>query len=38
VLVADPARAADLLGWRAEMSGLETIIRTALAWHADHPG
>jgi UDP-arabinose 4-epimerase len=33
VLVADPTRAADLLGWRAEMSDLETIIRTALAWH-----
>jgi UDP-arabinose 4-epimerase len=33
-LVADPARAAQLLGWRAEMSDIETIIRTALAWHA----
>jgi UDP-arabinose 4-epimerase len=32
-LVADPTRAADLLGWRAEMSNLETIIQTALAWH-----
>jgi UDP-glucose-4-epimerase GalE len=36
-LVADPARAAELLGWRAEMSDLETIIRTALAWHAKQP-
>jgi UDP-arabinose 4-epimerase len=36
-LVADPARAADLLGWRAEMSDLETIIRTALAWHEKQP-
>jgi UDP-arabinose 4-epimerase len=32
-LVADPMRAADLLGWRAEMSDLKTIIETALAWH-----
>jgi UDP-arabinose 4-epimerase len=34
VLVADPGRVAGLLGWRAEMSNLETIIGTALAWHA----
>jgi UDP-arabinose 4-epimerase len=32
-LVADPTRAADLLGWHAEMSDLETIIRTAFVWH-----
>ena len=32
-LVADPSRAAELLGWRAELSDLETIMRTALAWH-----
>jgi UDP-arabinose 4-epimerase len=37
VLVADPTRAADLLGWRAEMSDLATIIRTALAWHQNQP-
>jgi UDP-arabinose 4-epimerase len=36
-LVADPARAVGLLGWRPEMSNLETIIRTALAWHAKQP-
>jgi UDP-arabinose 4-epimerase len=36
-LVADPARAAQLLGWHTEMSDLETIIRTALAWHAKQP-
>jgi UDP-glucose-4-epimerase GalE len=32
-LVADPSRAAELLGWRARASDLETILRTALAWH-----
>ncbi len=31
-LVADPSRAAELLGWRARLSDLETIIRTALVW------
>ena len=36
-LVADPARAAELLGWRPKCSDLETIIRTALAWHTHHP-
>jgi len=34
VLVADPGLAAELLGWRAQISDLETIVRTALAWHA----
>jgi UDP-arabinose 4-epimerase len=33
VLVADPALAAEQLGWRARCSDLETIIRTAFAWH-----
>lgn len=33
-LVADPALAARTLGWRAQHSSLDTIIRTALAWHA----
>ena len=33
VLVADPGLAAELLGWRAQVSDLETIVRTALAWH-----
>jgi len=32
-LVADPSLAAELLGWRAHVSDIETIIRTALAWH-----
>ena len=31
-LVADPSLAADILGWRARRSDLDTIIRTALAW------
>jgi UDP-arabinose 4-epimerase len=33
VLVADPSLAAELLGWRAQISDLDTIVRTALAWH-----
>ena len=33
VLVADPSRAAELLGWCAQVSDLDTIVRTALAWH-----
>jgi UDP-arabinose 4-epimerase len=37
VLVAAPGRAAGLLGWRPEYSALETIVRTALRWHAGHP-
>ncbi|WP_418321291.1 UDP-glucose 4-epimerase GalE [Piscinibacter sakaiensis] len=32
-LVAAPARAADILGWRPSRSGLDEIVRTALAWH-----
>jgi UDP-glucose-4-epimerase GalE len=32
-LVADPGLAAELLGWRARISDLETIVRTALAFH-----
>jgi UDP-arabinose 4-epimerase len=32
VLVADPSLAAELLGWRAEHSDIDTIIRTALSW------
>jgi len=33
VLVADPSCAAELLGWQARMSDLETIVQTALNWH-----
>ncbi len=36
-LVADPSAAAAGLGWRATQSDLDTIIRTALAWHERHP-
>src|SRR5262249_28197498 len=38
VLVADPSRAGQLLGWRAQMSDLETIVKTALAWHTGNAG
>ena len=31
-LVADPSLAAEILGWRAQHSDLDTIIRTALSW------
>ncbi|MGA8549723.1 MAG: UDP-glucose 4-epimerase GalE [Stellaceae bacterium] len=31
-LVADPGLAAEIFGWRARHSDLDTIIRTALAW------
>jgi UDP-glucose-4-epimerase GalE len=33
VLVADPARARALLGWRPKLSDLDTIIKTAWIWH-----
>lgn len=33
VLVADPARARDLLDWRAEIDDFAAIVRTAVAWH-----
>jgi UDP-arabinose 4-epimerase len=32
VLVADPGLAAEALGWRARLSDLDAIVRTALAW------
>jgi UDP-glucose-4-epimerase GalE len=37
-LVADPSLAAERLGWRAQFSDLDTIIRTALAWHTRDVG
>jgi UDP-arabinose 4-epimerase len=37
MLVADPAFAADRLGWRPLTSDLETIIESALAWHLGQP-
>jgi UDP-glucose 4-epimerase len=33
VLVADPSRARELLGWRPRLSDLDTIIKTAWTWH-----
>jgi UDP-arabinose 4-epimerase len=36
-LVADPSLALETLGWRANHSSLEEIIRTAFAWHARQP-
>ncbi|HEV2234719.1 MAG TPA: UDP-glucose 4-epimerase GalE [Terriglobia bacterium] len=33
-LVADPVRAAKLLGWRPQYSDLDTIVQTAWKWHA----
>jgi UDP-arabinose 4-epimerase len=34
VLVADAARAGEVLGWHPRLSDLETIVATAWAWHA----
>ena len=31
-LVADPVRARDVLGWTPQLSDIDTIVRTALAW------
>ncbi|HUN44916.1 MAG TPA: UDP-glucose 4-epimerase GalE, partial [Stellaceae bacterium] len=33
VLVADASRAREVLGWTPGFSDLDTIIRTAWAWH-----
>ena len=32
-LVADPSKANSLLGWKPQMSDIDSIIRTAWAWH-----
>jgi UDP-glucose 4-epimerase len=37
-LVADIARAGEVLGWRPEQSDLTTIVETAWAWHCKHHG
>jgi UDP-arabinose 4-epimerase len=37
VLVADPSRARDRLGWTARMSDLDSILRTAWTWHTRPP-
>jgi UDP-glucose 4-epimerase len=34
-LVADPARARNVLGWIPQYSSLETIVRTAWQWHKE---
>ncbi|MFI4988480.1 MAG: UDP-glucose 4-epimerase GalE [Alphaproteobacteria bacterium] len=36
ILVADPAKAARVLGWRARMSDIGTLVKTAFDWHARH--
>jgi UDP-glucose-4-epimerase GalE len=36
-LIAQPARAESLLGWKPELTGLETIIRSAWEWRQRHP-
>jgi len=35
-LVANPARAHEILKWKARYSALKTIVNTALQWHAHH--
>jgi UDP-arabinose 4-epimerase len=35
-LVADPARAREVLGWACQYADVETIVRHALAWHEQH--
>jgi UDP-glucose 4-epimerase len=36
-LVADPRKAFDVLGWKAEWTDPEKIIASAWAWHSAHP-
>jgi UDP-glucose 4-epimerase len=33
ILIADPTRAGDLLGWRARRSDIQTVLQDAWAWH-----
>lgn len=35
-VVADPRRAAAILGWSAQESSIETLVSTAARWHAKH--
>ncbi|MEJ5359044.1 MAG: UDP-glucose 4-epimerase GalE [Desulfobacterales bacterium] len=37
VLVADTGRAGERLGWRAEVTELEAIVKTAWGWHRNRP-
>jgi len=34
ILIADPTRACAVLGWQPRISDLETIVATAVRWHA----
>ncbi len=36
-LIASSTKARDVLGWQPEYQDIETIVRTAWAWHQDHP-
>jgi UDP-arabinose 4-epimerase len=37
VLIADPGNASRTLGWTPRFSGLDTMVETALRWHAARP-
>ncbi|HVC32082.1 MAG TPA: UDP-glucose 4-epimerase GalE [Chloroflexota bacterium] len=37
VLVANPRRAIDVLGWQPRFADLESIVASAWAWHQQHP-
>ena len=37
MLVADPSKAAAVLGWKAEYTDPRSIIKTAWDWHREHP-
>jgi len=36
-LVADPRKAREVLGWQATRSGLDSIVASAVRWHAAYP-
>lgn len=36
-LVADPAKAHEILGWKATRSDLDSIVASAVRWHTAHP-
>jgi UDP-glucose-4-epimerase GalE len=38
ILVADPRRAKELLGWQPRHSGLDAIVESAWSWHKAHGG
>ena len=37
ILIADPAKIKNLLGWTPKYSDLDTMIRSAWNWHSQHP-